>query len=378
MVHRPSARVAATTGSVLLILALGSACAADDEGGGAKATGSDVPEGDFPAETFDGLSGELVWFDNNGGANTDARNATIWKDYTALTGVKTRADLNDPAKFLATAENGAPMPWSLIEFGGRGNCDAAADEGYLEKLDTSKVPVDQLEDGGYSEYCVSAMASGAVITWNTDKWPLSGDHPDEAADLYDLKKFPGKRCFYQYPQFGDVLESALIADGVAPEDVYPLDTERAYRKLDTIKDDIIWWNEGDEATRLFTTGECDLGITWSGRAYNAATKDGAPLAITWQDATLTTGAYGVPKGSPNLDAAQAAIAMWILDKKGQQEYVKLIPYTTPIKDIEYDKSLQPWLAAGKNLDVAIPEDVQYFDDNISELADEFNAWAASD
>ena len=34
-----------------------------------------------------------------------------------------------------------------------------------------------------------------------------------------------------------------MADGVAPADLYPLDIPRALAKLDTIKDEIVWWSQ---------------------------------------------------------------------------------------------------------------------------------------
>ena len=67
--------------------------------------------------------------------------------------------------------------------------------------------------------------------------------PATFADFFDADKFPGKRGAYNWVM-GGLLEMALIADGVALEDLYPLDTDRAYKKIDTIKDDIVWWDTG--------------------------------------------------------------------------------------------------------------------------------------
>ncbi|MES0132583.1 extracellular solute-binding protein [Mesorhizobium sp. M0029] len=357
------------TGLAMMLLAVAAASGRD---------ATKFPESEFPSATFDGLSGSLVWMDASGGKNTAARDTTIWRNFTDLTGVTMQADfIEDSTKFLVMAEHGSPVPWSLLEFGGWGSCQRAAALGYLEKIDASKVPVDKLEGGSYNEYCISAMRSGAVLTYNTDKWPTSGEHPSDVVDLFDTKRFPGKRCLYKYPQFGAVLESALLADGVTRDHLYPLDVERALKKLDSIKGDIVWWTGGDQVMQLFQSGECDLGVVWSGRAFNAATKDGAHLAVSWKNAVLTTGAYAVPKNAPNAAAGQAALAMWILDKAGQRDYVRIMTYPTPIKGLGYPEDLAPWVPAGKNADLAIQEDADFFSKNESTLADQFNAWLLS-
>lgn len=355
-----------TVGSIAVLLAATTGSARD---------ATKFPESEFPAATFDGLTGPLVWMDISGGKNSTARDATIWKNFTDLTGVTMQADFTgDSAKFMATAEHGAPVPWSLLEFGGWGSCQKAAELGYLEKIDTTKVPLNTLAEGTYNDYCISAMRSGAVLTYNTDKWPTSGEHPEDITDILDTKKFPGKRCLYKGPQFGAVLESALLADGVKRDKLYPLDVPRALKKLDAIKSDIVWWTGGDQAMQLFQSGECDLGIVWSGRAFNSVTKDGAHLAISWKNAVLTTGAYAVPKNAPNAAAGQAALAMWILDKAGQRDYVKIMTYTTPIKGLEYSDELAPWVPSGKNADMVIQEDAEYFAKNEAALLNQFNAW----
>lgn len=111
--------------------------------------------------------------------------------------------------------------------------------------------------------------------------------------------------------------------------------------------------------------------------YNAVTKDDAPLAISWNNSLYTTAVYAVPKGAPNADAGQAAIAMWLLDEQGQQDFVEAIPYTTAIKGLSYPDALAEWLPAGANTEAAIEEDEAYYAENIGELADQFNTWVSS-
>jgi putative spermidine/putrescine transport system substrate-binding protein len=361
---------------IISLVAVG--CSAPTTQSGSAA---DFPESQFPKSTFGNLSGSVVWHDGSGGATTTAREETVFKDFTTLTGVTTQADFNsDTTKFFATMQSGAPVPWSLVEFPTKGDFLKAKEAGYLEPLDTAVVPTGQLEEGTYDEFGVDVLRYGITFTYNTDKWPDSGEHPTKMEDLYDTQKFPGKRCMYKYPQFGATLESALLADGVKREELYPLDTDRALAKLDTIKNDIVWWTNGDEAVRFLSSGECDMGVTWSGRAFSAVTKDNAPLAISWENSLFTDAVYAIPKGAPDKAAAQALMAMWILDKKGQIELVKKIPYPTAItglNPVDYGQEVAPWLPSGENAAKAIPEDSAYYAKNIGNLTEIFNQWVSN-
>ena len=82
--------------------------------------------------------------------------------------------------------------------------------------------------------------------------------PKTWADLFDTTKFPGKRTFYKWSAPG-VIEVALLADGVAPAKLYPLDLDRAFKKLDTIKGDIIWWSGGAQSQQLLASAEASFG-----------------------------------------------------------------------------------------------------------------------
>ena len=51
--------------------------------------------------------------------------------------------------------------------------------------------------------------------------------PKNWPEFWDAAKFPGRRGLLARPQ--DTLEAALLADGVKPSELYPMDLDRAYR-----------------------------------------------------------------------------------------------------------------------------------------------------
>ena len=126
------------------------------------------------------------------------------------------------------------------------------------------------------------------------------------ADLFNVKKFPGKRCFYKW-SFAGVLEATLLADGVKPDELYPLDLNRAFKKLDTIKKDIVWWSTGAQSQQQLASGQCPISLMWNGRVQ-ALEDSGVPVAMSWDDNLTTGDMLVIPKGAPNIAAARKFIA----------------------------------------------------------------------
>jgi len=324
----------------------------------------------FPESTFKGLDGSLTWYDSSGGLTTDAKNETVWKDFTALTGLAAQAEFTDgtSTKFRAAAEAGN-VPWNLVEFGTGGEFYQAANAGLLEKVDTSKVPVDKLDPASVDPYGIKVEDNGSVLVWNTKA--LAGKKPTSTADLFNVKDFPGKRCLYKYPVSAGTLEVALLADGVPADKMYPLDVNRALAKLGTIKNDIVWWESGSTVLQLLNNGECAMGMVWTGRVYDAIVNQKLPLDFTWNGGLTTAAYFAVPKGAPNSKVGQAAMAMWILDRDGQIGFVDRTTYTTAIKGLnaaDYKAEVQPYVVSPDRDATTVSEDAKYYADNLDPVS----------
>jgi len=354
------------------------ACGSSGGGGKAQLGSKEFPTSQFPKSAFGGLSGSAVLYDTSGGSVTQGRNATINKRFTQATGVKFSSDFNNgTAKFFAAAQAGQ-VSWSVVELNSKAQLLEATKKGYLAKIDPSVVPVDKLEDGTYTDYGIPEQLYGTVLVYNTKKWPDSGKHPETLEDLFDTKDFPGPRCLPKDPNIGapGVFEGALLASGVPKDQLYPFDLDRAFKELDTIKSDTVWWLDGDSAIRNLTTGECDMGLAWSARAY-AAISGGASLKAVWKNTVISNAYYAVPKDAPNLKAGMAFLAMQLDDTKGQVELVNRVPYPMPIKSIPvsaYSEKVQPFLPVGKNYSEAIQLNGDYYAEHLPELEKAFSDW----
>ena len=232
----------------------------------------------LPKETRDKVKGELVWHDASGGATTRARDDTTNKDFTAETGITLKSDFNsDTTKFFAAEDSGAQIPWSLIEFPTKGDFIRARDAGYVEKLDPSIVDFSKLDKDAHDDYGVDVMRYGIVLTYNTEKFS-GANAPTGLRDLYDLAKFPGKRCMFKYPQFGAVLESALLADGVTRDKLYPLDLDKAFAKLDLRKREVVGQAAGRHADDVETDEQFAKQMRHAGDG-GAASHGQRPFAV---------------------------------------------------------------------------------------------------
>jgi len=283
-----------------------------------------------------------------------------------------------PAQLSTQVESGR-VEIGLVVTGSGGDFESAKKNDYLQKLDTDLVPVDQLAEGSYDEYGVNAWTYGTVAVWNTDNLKYSGDAPSDMTAIYDLENYPGKRCLYKYPEYGATLESALLADGVAPDELYPLDTERAFKKLESIKDDIVWWDSGAQVEQYLLDGTCDMALYYSGPISKMIRTDGAPLDFTWGKALLENVVMAVPKGTPNPAASQALIRWVIENKDAQRKFLEEAAYfPVSLKDesdlLGGDADLAKYVPSAENTADAIVEDPNYYSEHIGEVVDQFNEW----
>ncbi|MGF0537877.1 ABC transporter substrate-binding protein [Agrobacterium sp. ES01] len=209
---------------------------------------------------------------------------------------------------------------------GSGSAARAGDEGLLEPLDYDIIDVSDFYPGLYSKYCVGSDVFSTVYAWNTKTYGDKG--PQSWADFWDVKKFPGKRAYRN--KVAGALEPALMADGVAPEDVYKvLDSEegieRAINKIRELRPNIsVFWSSGAQQAQLMKDGEVDMTTGWNGRFDNAK-KDGAKVAYSFNQGLLDYDCFGIPKGAPNKELAMKFLAE-ISKAKYQDDLPKYITY----------------------------------------------------
>jgi putative spermidine/putrescine transport system substrate-binding protein len=211
------------------------------------------------------------------------------------------------------------------------------------------------------------------IAYNTDAYSDS-NHPTTWKEFFDVKKFPGKRGAYQNAS-GGLLEAALLADGVKKEDLYPLDLDRAFQKLDTIRDQLVFFRSGDEQLQLLSSGETPLTIGWNGR-IQAGQAEGLPVAGEWNQHFQRYTQLVIPKGSKNVELAHAFLAH-ALSPKPQAEMTNHIAYApVSIKAAgNVNEKMKPYLPSDPEVQkLGLALDFTYYAENYASVTERLNEW----
>jgi putative spermidine/putrescine transport system substrate-binding protein len=286
-----------------------------------------------------------------GGAYQEAQRKAWLTPYSELTGVEFAEDENSSNATIKAQVESGQVTWDVVDVGNDFGLDAHKD--LLEPLDYSLIPRDEVLDGFAGDYRVADMTYGVALAYNTEK--TAGQTPAGWADFFDTTKIPGKRGMWDYSE-GGIFEVALMADGVKPAELYPLDLERATKKLDTIKDDLVFWSSGAESQELIGSGEVAMTLIWNGRGWSAKHTDNKPVEIQWNQQIVTADYLVVPKGTPNKDAAMKFIAYAVCAENNAKPS-EFIPYG-PI-----NKNSKPAPANVADLAVSnADENSAYFDD----------------
>lgn len=248
------------------------------------------------------------------------------------------------------------------------------DANVIQKIDWSKIPnADDLTDRAKYDYAMGQYMITTPFVYNTEAYPNGG--PDDAKKWYDVENYPGPRALVNFSPTG-VLEQALIADGVAVADLYPLDVDRAFKMLDKVKPSIVkWWGSGSEIFQTLTSGESTSGIFWIAHAFRAQ-NNGAPIVVSFKDAFHITDCWAIPSNAQNLDVVYAFLN-YTIDGQRAANYTRLMGYAPLVKsayDYLTDAEKEKLASFPANEAQGFWVDVDYWQKNFAELSERYLAW----
>jgi putative spermidine/putrescine transport system substrate-binding protein len=316
-----------------------------------------------------------------GGAYAESQRKAYYEPFMAATGVKVIEDEwnGDMAKVRAMVETSAYTS-NLIDAESN-DVVAGCDEGILESIDLADVGMtkDDFLPGTTLECGVPTTVWSTNFAFN--KEVFSGEQPTGWKDFFDLKTFPGKRGMEKTPIAA--LEAALVADGVAPADVYTVlrtteGVDRAFAKLDTIKASIIWWESMAQAPQLLADKEVVMSSGSSGRFYTAIVNDKRPFEMVWEGQISDFEYWVIPKGHPNKEVA-LQIIKFAVQPEHEAVQTTYIPYGPLRVGAEkfIDPKILPFLPSSpENRKNWIKSDTAFWADNLEQLQKRFQVWAA--
>lgn len=245
---------------------------------------------------------------DDGGIYTQAYTEVFYRPFTEATGIQVvpaQAQAEPTAQIRSMVET-RTYTWDM----GKISVPAvlqltSGDTKYLEPVGLEAEDVIQSIPQQYrNDYQVGTNVYTTVLAYRRDAFE-GREAPASWADLMNPEQFPGRRALRRHPY--DTLEQALMADGVAPGDVYPLDIDRAFSVLDRVQPATdIWWTSGAQAEQLLISGEVDLISTWVSRAQSAQAA-GAPVEIVWNQNIWGCDGWSILAGTPNADACRELI-----------------------------------------------------------------------
>jgi putative spermidine/putrescine transport system substrate-binding protein len=315
---------------------------------------------------------------NFGGANGNAQKKAYFEPYEKASGNKViGVEYNgEQAKIKAMVE-AKKVTWDVVEVESP-DMARGCDEGLFEKLDYSKIGNKaDFTPAAVHECGIGTFVWSTVMAYNADKVKTA---PVTWADFWDTKKIVGKRGMRKGARYN--LEFALMADGVAVQDVYKVlatkdGAERAFKKLTELKPNIQWWEAGAQPPQFLVAGDVALTTAYNGR-IDAAQREGKNLQITWTGGIYDLDYWAMPKGGANKEAALKYIAM-ASGADAQSEYAKLISYgptnTKALAKLDA-KTLGLLPTSAANAKTALQFNVNFWADQGEGLEKRFAAWAA--
>ena len=239
-------------------------------------------------------SGELV-FVNWGGDAMTAYDTAYGAPFLAESGITVKQDGSGPSEgaIQAQFESGKPA-WDIVD-ADPFSAQALGKKGMMEPIDYTVVDKTKTREGFGWEFAASSYFYSYIIAYDAKKY---GDTPPTSmADFFDMEKFPGKRAMYKWGS--GMWEALLLGDGVAAADLYPLDIDRAHKKLAAFKDNVVaYWGGGSESQSLLLNGDASMALIWSTRARLIEEDSKGDVKFIWNQGLVSPGAMGVLKGNP--------------------------------------------------------------------------------
>jgi putative spermidine/putrescine transport system substrate-binding protein len=300
------------------------------------------------------------------------------------------------AKLRAQAEAGN-ITWDLVDAEGPDSlrlCDEglAMEVDFDEMLapgDDGSTPTDDFGEALINDCFIPQIVFSTTFGYRSDVEAWNGAEPDSLCAIFDLETFPGKRALEKRPKKN--LEWALLCDGVEKADLYDvLDTEegveQALAKLDTIKDETIWWSAGADTPQLLADGEIVMGSTYNGRLFSVIEEQDQPVKMLWDWQVFDFDGWVIPADLPEDRLARVVdFVKFATDTQRLADQAKYISYgparasSAPLvgKHEVLGIEMAPHMPTDPaNMKNFLVNNIEWWADNQDDMEARFQAWLA--
>lgn len=337
-----------------------------------------------------GKSDDTLTIATWGGAYGQSQEIAYFKPFTQETGTKIKVVLYDGKLAGIKAKiAGRRSPFDVVDLSASA-LDALCRDGLLDRIDKASLGPGPDGQSAAEDFLDGALPACGVasVAWSTaiayDRKALAKAAPTKIADLLDTQHFPGKRALPNGPRY--TLELALLADGVAPESVYvelgtPSGLDRAFRALDKIKPDILWWDKAEEPIDWLVEKKAAMAASYSNRLFRAAIGN-KRIAVLWSGQIYDLDLWAIPKRAPNKKLAKQFIA-FATEPARLATQAELIAYGPMRKSAvalvgkhpEINVEMKPYLpTTPENFRLALKFDEAWWTEHEGEIGKRFKTW----
>jgi putative spermidine/putrescine transport system substrate-binding protein len=254
-------------------------------------------------------TGSVVVFDG-GGAWGAAQKAAYFDPFQQETGITVVAAPRSPSSRIRSSILAGAPAYDVADISA-GQLAAFRKENLLQRIDYrwfDSADIEAFRPVATGPDMVPSLFYSLLVAYDRDAF--RGKGPIDWVQLWDTKAFPGQRTLSagsNGPGYG-AFEVALLADGVDPARLYPLDWDRALRSLDRIRPSVAkFWSAGAEPVQMIMDGNAVAGSAWNGRVSDVVAQ-GAKLETSWEKGLLQWDAWVVLRGAANVENAMKFLA----------------------------------------------------------------------
>ncbi|HCY85046.1 MAG TPA: ABC transporter substrate-binding protein [Desulfobacteraceae bacterium] len=315
---------------------------------------------------------ETITVCSYGGTYNQAIEKVFAEPFTRQTGIKVvTVSFPNYAKMKAQVASGN-IEWDVVEPSIKAYALGVKD-GLFEPLDLSGVDTKDFIKTGVTDFGLATIYYSHNVTYRTDVWPKT-QGPKNWADVWDVQRFPGPRGM-KYTAYSN-LEAALLADGVPPNKIYPIDVDRAFKKMDELKPYIkVFWKNGAQGQQVMKAHEADTGSFTAGRMQIIA-EQGVPVTCEWNQQIVDLDYLCILKGSRHKDAATQFIRFTAAARR-QAEFAMLTNYgpaNTKAYDFIPEDKAKDMPTYKNNMKTAVTIDGNWYAEHGKEVAQRWEAW----
>ncbi|NTJ11805.1 extracellular solute-binding protein [Rhizobium lusitanum] len=323
----------------------------------------------------------IVNISNFGGSYGDAMREIWFDPFEKETGIKVNAG---PGASLALAKlqalNPAGAEWDIIDLSD-GAYFTAIEQDLLAPI-KGNVDLSKILPEYVGTHSWAYVAFVYVVGYNSQKIAAS-DAPQTWSDIWDKKRYSGKRALNNVDTEAQSIDVALMADGVPSSKVFPLNLDRAFASLDKLgRENIIWGMSLQDPVQQIGSGEAPTGGIYTGRAI-MGNRQGAKIGMSLKQGIVGSDYLGVMKNSKNKKEAFELLNFIATRGDLAAKFTARTSYGIPHVDVEKllpkeAADIRAFLPTAPELrETAMFNDAKYMAAHMDEIVKRFQEWQLS-